>query len=196
MPGRVWYVIALLVLIAGAIAAGVFVYIRLDGVAHELVQVIVPGEADVTFHEPGTYTLYFEPESIVNGQIFRTTGDIAGLVVKLSSASGDPINLVPPSISSNYSIGGRYGEAVLTGTIEDPGQYRLSAAYVDARNQSQAVLAIGLGVPTKIITAILAALGIAICSFLLAVLIAVMTFVKRRRAIRRASAPHPTPVPS
>ncbi|HEY7448666.1 MAG TPA: hypothetical protein VH702_10995 [Vicinamibacterales bacterium] len=196
MPGRVWYVMALLVLVAGAVAAGVFVYIRLDGLAHQLVQVIVPGEADLTFHEPGTYTIYFEPESVVNGQIYRTTGDIAGLVVKLSSASGDPINLVPPSISSNYSIAGRYGEAVLTGTIEEPGQYRLSAAYVDASNQSEAVLAIGLGVPAKIFTAILVALGIAICSFLLAVLVAIVTFVRRRRATRRASAPQPRPVPS
>jgi hypothetical protein len=196
MPGRKWYAIALVVFIAGAAAAGVIVYTRLNGLARELVQVIVPGEADVTFRQPGTYTIYFEHESVVNGQVYRTAGDIAGLVVRLSSSNGDPINLVPPSFSSNYSIAGRSGEAVLTGTIDEPGQYHLSAAYDDARNQPRAVLAIGLGVPTKIITAILIALGIGFCAFLAAVLIAVVTFVKRRRAIRRASAPQPSAVPS
>jgi hypothetical protein len=196
MPGRIWYVIALVVFVAGVAAAGVFVYLRLNNLAKELVQVIVPGEADLTFSQPGTYTIYFEPESVVNGQVYRTAGDIAGLVVRLTSSDGDPISLTAPSFSSNYSIAGRSGEAVLTGTIEEPGQYHLTAAYADARNEPQAVLAIGLGVPTKLITAIFITLGIGICSFLVAVLVAIVTFVKRRRAIRRASAAQPSSVPS
>lgn len=196
MPGRIWYAFALVVLIAGSIAAGVYVYMRMSGVARELAQIIVPGEADLTFSQPGTYTIYFEPESVVNGQVYRTAGDIAGLVIRLHSADGDPINLVTPSFSSNYSIAGRSGEAVLTGTIDEPGQYHLTAAYVDARNEPQAVLAIGLGVPTKIITAIVVTLGIAICSFLVAVLIVIVTFVRRRRAMRRATVSQPSTVPS
>ncbi len=196
MPGRIWYAIAVLVLIVGSIAAGLFVYMRLSGVARELVQVIVPGEADLTFSQAGTYTIYFEPQSVVDGKVYRTAGDIAGLVVRLSSADGEPINLVAPSLQSNYSIGGREGEAVLTGTIDEPGQYHLTAAYADTRNQPQAVLAIGLGVPTKIITAILVTLGIAFCSFLLAVVIVIATFVRRRRAIRRANVSQPSTVPS
>lgn len=196
MPGRIWYAIALLILVAGSIAAGVFVYMRLDGLTRELVQVIVPGEADVTFNQPGTYTIYFEQESVVNGLIYRSEGDIAGLVVRLRSASEAPITLVAPSFSSNYSIGGRVGEAVLVGTITEPGPYHLSASYADGRTGPEAVLAIGTGVPTKIITAILVALGIAFCSVLMAVVIAVVTFVKRRRAVRRATAPQPSTVPS
>jgi hypothetical protein len=196
MPGRIWYAFALLVLIAGSIAAGVYVYTRLNDVARQLAQVIVPGEADLTFSEPGTYTIYFEPESVVNGKVYRTSGDIAGLVVRLHSADGEPINLVAPTLSSNYSIAGRQGEAVLTGTIDEPGDYHLTAAYVDARDAPEAVLAIGLGVPTKIITAILMTLGIAICSLLFAVVIVIVTFVKRRRAMRRATVSQPSTVPS
>jgi hypothetical protein len=184
------------VLIAGSIAAGVYVYTRLNDVARQLAQVIVPGEADLTFSEPGTYTIYFEPESVVNGKVYRTSGDIAGLVVRLYSADGEPINLVAPTLSSNYSIAGRQGEAVLTGTIDEPGDYHLTAAYVDARDAPEAVLAIGLGVPTKIITAILMTLGIAICSLLFAVVIVIVTFVKRRRAMRRATVSQPSTVPS
>jgi hypothetical protein len=196
MPGRIWYAFALLVLIAGSIAAGVYVYTRLNDVARQLVQVIVPGEADLTFSEPGTYTIYFEPESVVNGKVYRTSGDIAGLVVRLHSSDGEPVNLVAPTLSSNYSIAGRQGEAVLTGTIDEPGDYHLTAAYVDARNEPEAVLAIGLGVPTKIITAILMTLGIAICSLLFAVVVVIVTFVKRRRAMRRATVSQPSTVPS
>ena len=196
MPGRIWYAIAVLVLIAGSIVAGVYVYMRLSGVARELAQVIVPGEADLTFSQAGTYTIYFEPQSVVDGKVYRTEGDIAGLVVRLSSADGEPINLVAPSLHSNYSIAGREGEAVLTGTIDEPGPYHLTAAYADARNQPQAVLAIGLAVPTKIITAIFVALGIAICSVFLAVFMIVVTFVRRRRAIRRATVSQPSTVPS
>jgi hypothetical protein len=196
MPGRIWYAFALLVLIAGSIAAGVYVYTGLNDVARQLAQVIVPGEADLTFSEPGTYTIYFEPESVVNGKVYRTSGDIAGLVVRLYSSEGEPINLVAPTLSSNYSIAGRQGEAVLTGTIDEPGDYHLTAAYVDARDEPEAVLAIGLGVPTKIITAILMTLGIAICSLLFAVVIVIVTFVKRRRAMRRAIVSQPSTVPS
>jgi hypothetical protein len=58
MPGRKWYAIALVVLVAGAAAAGVIVYTRLSDLARELVQVIVPGEADVTFSQPGAWHLH------------------------------------------------------------------------------------------------------------------------------------------
>jgi ABC-type arginine transport system permease subunit len=51
-------------------------------------------------------------------------------------------------------------------------------------------------VPTKIITAILMTLGIAICSLLFAVVIVIVTFVKRRRAMRRAIVSQPSTVPS
>jgi hypothetical protein len=196
MPGRKWYAIALVVLVAGAAAAGVIVYTRLSDLARELVQVIVPGEADVTFSQPGTYTIYFEPESVVNGRYYRTAGDIAGLLVGVRSTNGVEIDLASPSFSSNYSIAGRSGEAVLTGTIVEPGPYHLTASYNDGRTAPQAVLAIGLGVPAKIITAILIALGIGICSSMLAVVIAAVTFVKRRRAIHRRTAPQPSTVPS
>jgi hypothetical protein len=196
MPGRKWYAIALVVLVAGAAAAGVMVYTRLSDLSRELVQVIVPGEADVTFSQPGTYTIYFEAESVVNGRYYRTAGDIAGLLVRVRSTNGVEVDLASPSFSSNYSIAGRSGEAVLTGTIVEPGRYHLAAGYTDGRTEPQAVLAIGLGVPGKILSTILTALAIGACSFLAAVATVAVTFLKRRKAIRLATAPQPGIAPS
>jgi hypothetical protein len=190
MPGRIWYGIALALLVAAGVAATVLAFSRLNGLAKELPQVIVPGEADLTFHRPGTYTVFLERESVVNGQLFSTSDDIAELRVQLVSPNGAPITLSAPAMSSNYSFGGRSGLAVLACEITEPGKYHLAAGYPDGRQEPKGVLAIGLGVGGKILSTVLMTLGVAMTGFVVAVAIAAGTFWKRRKlASTLASAP-------
>jgi hypothetical protein len=122
--------------------------------------------------------------------------ELIGLDVSGRSSNGVEIDLASPSFSSNYSIAGRSGEAVLTGTIVEPGRYHLAAGYTDGRTEPQAVLAIGLAVPFKMLSTILTALAIGACSFLAAVAIEAVTFLKRRKAIHLTTAPQPGIAPS
>jgi hypothetical protein len=181
MPGRKWYFIAFLVFVIGAAAGAATAYVRLSGLTRELPQIVVPGEAELNFSRPGTYTIYLERESVVEGRIYSTSDEIAGLRVRLTSPSGAPIDLTPPSISSNYTLAGRSGVGVLSCTIAKPGRYHVAAAYPDGRREPQGVLAIGLDVPARIVAAILIPLAIGLTGFLLAVAITAVTFWRRRR---------------
>ena len=196
MPGRKWYAIALLVVMAGAAFAGVVAFSRLNGLTRELPQVVVPGDADLTLSRAGTYTIYLERESVVNGRLYSTTDGIEGLRVRVSSPANAPLEMASPSMSSNYSIGGRSGTAVLAFTVSEPGQYHLAAEYPDGRTEPQGVLAVGLGVPEKILTTILQAMGIGFVSFVLGVIVAGVTFAKRRKASREAVVASPGAVTS
>ena len=189
MPGRIWYVVAVVVFFAAAGIAGIVVYSRMAALTKELPQVVVPGEADLTFKERGTYTIYLERQSVVDGRIYSTSDDISELRVRLSSASGAPIELTAPTVDSNYQLGGRSGTAVLSCTISEPGEYHLEAGYPDGRSGPAGVLAIGLGVPGKILSTILLALAIGMSGFIVSIGLAGATFWRRRKMTKVATAP-------
>jgi hypothetical protein len=196
MPGRKMYAVALLIVLVGSIAAATVAYIRLSGLADHVPQVVVPGDADLTLSRAGTYTIYLERDAVVNGRLYSTGDGIEAMQVRISSATGSPIEMSRPSISSNYSVSGRSGTAVLAFTIAEPGPYHLSASYADGSTEPEGVLAVGLGVPERILTTILQAMSIAGISFVVGVIVAIVTFVKRRRVTRRApvvSSPGPAP---
>jgi hypothetical protein len=187
MTGRGWYVIAFVVMLVGAALAGLVAYRQLDGLGNHVPQLVVPGDADLTLSQAGTYTIYLEREAVVNGRVYAASDGIEGMRVRIASAAGSPIEMSRPSVSSNYSIGGRSGTAVLAFTISDPGRYAFRADYPDGSLEPQGVLAVGYGVPEKIMAAIATAIGIAGAGFLLGLIVAIMTFVKRR-SFRRQSA--------
>lgn len=54
-------------------------------------QVVVPGEMELTL-DSGSYTIFHERQSTVDGRIFSADG-IAGLGVTLTSAAGEPVAL-------------------------------------------------------------------------------------------------------
>jgi len=69
MQSRAGYVLAAICLIAGvsvAVWLGLSVYWRLQ---NALTRVVVPGNDVLTLDEPGSYTIYHEPESVVDGQL-------------------------------------------------------------------------------------------------------------------------------
>ena len=185
MPGRKWYAGALLLVLAGVALAGLSVYSQLTGLAAHVPQIVVPGRADLTLSRPGTYTIYLEREAVVNGRLYTTDDAIAGLRVQITSVSGGAVEMSTPSVSSNYAISGRAGEAVLAFTIAEPGRYQLVASYPDGRAEPQGVVAVGLGVPERIFTAILQAMAFAGIGFVLGVVVAVVTFLRRRRTAAR-----------
>ena len=194
MPGRKWYGIALLLILVGGALAVLMVYSRLSGLADRVPQIVVPGSADLTLSRPGTYTIYLERDAVVNGRLYSTADAIQDLRVRISSAGGSPIEMITPSVNSNYSISGRSGRAVLAFTISEPGQYHFRAGYPDGSIEPQGVLAVGFGVPEMILSTILQGMAIAGTGFVLGVIVAIVTFVRRRTLQRQAAVSSSAPV--
>jgi hypothetical protein len=185
-PGRIWYVIALLVGLAGFAGAGLLVYSQLSKLTSTLVQVVVPGETVLTL-EPGDYTIFHEYQSVVGAKIYSNT-DVSGLVVSVEPTDGGaPVTLQPPSVNSNYQLGGRSGYSVLAFEVSAPGTYRLSAGYPEGQEKPEAVLAVGKGFTAGLLSIVFGAIAIAFAGLAIAVAIAVVTFRRRRRVLAPGS---------
>ncbi len=194
-PGCAWYFLALLMMVLGGIAAGVYVMTQLPALGEKLPQVVVPGETTLRLTEPGSYMIFHERESVVDGRVFSSTS-LSGLRVRLRNERGDPVTLSSPDMSSTYNLSGRSGVAIFKFEIKQPGAYRLSAAYDDGRTQPRVVLAVGLGFVGGLLTIIFGALAMGFAGAILAVVIAVVVFIKRRRARFAAMVPPGTRPPT
>ncbi len=182
-PRRLWYLAAVLAALAGFAGGALFGYTKLDALTRELTQIVVPGEAVLTL-EPGRYTIFHEYQSLVDGRLYSGT-DVSGLLVRVvPSDGGEPLAVTPPGTASSYELGGRAGRSVLTFDVTKPGSYRLVAGYPQGEAASQAVLAVGRETTGRIVWLVFGAIGIIFLGVAAAVLIAVMTYRRRRDAKR------------
>ena len=187
--GRKGFVIAALVLVLGAIGSAAILYLGLSGLSMQ--RVVAPGSAELALEEPGRYTIYHESRSVMDGRVYDVA-DVSGLTVELVSAeTGESVPLDAPGANTTYELRGRSGRAVLTFEVDRPGAYRLSADY-PAGGGPETVLAVGRGLGTRIAMTVAGAIAVGIGSFLLAVAIVVVTFIRRRRAAQAIPAPRLT----
>lgn len=155
---------------------------QLSRLTEGLQQVSVPGEIEITLAEPGTYTIFHEHQSVVGDRVYRNEEGLPGLKVALVSAGGAHVALSPATVSSNYSVGGRAGVSVLGFSTDEPGPYRLSAWYPEGQGGPQGVLAIGRGFTATLLRTIFGVVGLFLGSTVVGGTIAVLTFLRRRRA--------------
>jgi len=182
-PSRWYYGLAVLVLCAGV---GIFVFLLIKGLSEitdKLTQMEAPGTAEMTFSEAGKYTIFYERRSVINGKVYDTGDKLSGLwCTVVSKETGEPVQLTQSSVNTRYTFGDRSGVSVLDFNIEKPGVYEVSAKYPDNPNGQKVALAVGTGVTGKIVGTALGGVAVMLGSFALAILIGVLTFVKRRRA--------------
>lgn len=186
MPGRIWYFVAFVVFALGVGGAIFFAVSRLGDLQEGLARVVVPGESVVTLDEPGTYTLFHELSGTLNGVVYSAS-DVSGLKVSLQSVgTGEPVELRRPTASTSYDMGGSSAVGIFAFTIETPGEYRLSAAYEDGRAKPQAILSMASGFVSKLVATILGAVGLVFGAIAITIAIAVVTFLRRRKAMAGA----------
>lgn len=180
-PGCAWYFLALIVLLLGTGSAAYRLAVQIPKLGDRLTQVVVPGGATMRLTETGTYMIFYERQSVVDGRAY-SSDSISGLRISLRDERGERLTLSSPAMSSTYSFGGRSGAAIFQFDIKQPGAYRLSAAYDDGRTLPRVVLAVGTGFMAGLLSSILGALALGFGGVIAAVAIAVVVFVKRRRA--------------
>jgi hypothetical protein len=158
--GRKWYVVALCLLLTGAAGAGWILRSGLSGSDNSLIRTIVPGSTVLTLNEPGSYTIFYEMESVIDGRVFSPQ-DITGLRVGITSEdSGVKIPLKRTLTKARYSFPGHQGISILSFDIAQPGRYRLDTAYPDNRSEPQAVLAVGDGFVGQLLGTMFGAFGL------------------------------------
>ena len=183
-PSRWFYVLAVLVVVIGFAIFGLLLFKNLSGITDSLIQVVVPGKTDITLPEAGKYTIFYEYQSVVGNKVYKTE-KISGLQCALTSQeTGAEIALSAPSGSSTYTLGGRAGRSIWVFSIDKPGNYQISAWYPEGQEGQEVVLAIGSGFTGKIVGTVFSSLAILFGSIAIAVVITVVTAIKREKAIK------------
>ena len=188
MRSKAGYWLAPIPLVLGLAIAGWLVWNEIAALQNALTRLVVPGSTVLTLDEPGTYTIYHEADSAVDGKLYSAP-NIAGLSVKVAAeANGEQIAVVVPGFSSSYSIGGHSGKSVLAFDIATPGRYRLSAQYASGSSGVQTVLAISRGFVGRLIGTIFGAIASVFAGFLAGLVLVLTTYFGRRKVLRPAQA--------
>jgi hypothetical protein len=184
-PAVFWYWVAG-VLLAGTVALGVLAgsgFGSLERQIRTFQRVRVPGQAKVTFSQPGHYLLYFESPSAA-----RTATSSVWVVLPPAQGRGASLGAMGRT-SETYSLGGHFGRSIATVTIVTPGRYVLTAGLPDG--QPPADIAVGRGLGHNIVGTLIPAGG-AVVLALAALATWLITFLRRRgsrRAIQLADPP-------
>lgn len=187
-PSAWWFALPVVVAATGLATFAFLLVNGLTGLTDGFTQVVVPGRAEVTLAEPGTYAVFYEYRSVVGNRVYSTQAQMPGLQCRLvSKATGVEIPLSPSSMSMTYELGGRCGAAVFECEITAPGVHEFSAGYPEGESGPDVVLVIGRGFVKKLLFTIFGGIGTFFGSFIAAGLITLLIFLKRRKAKAQAT---------
>jgi hypothetical protein len=182
-PSRWYYLFSLVIIGVGVACFAVFMVFSIGGATKSLQRVVMPGDWNITLQQPGKHTIFYEYRSVVNGRSYVTDQKLQGLRgVVVSRETGKELTLAPPPANISYESGVA-GYAVMEFNVDRPGVYRFAAWYPQGSGQ-QVVLAVGQGVGGTLTASILGGVAIMLAGFVFGGGMAVMTFIKRRRAKR------------
>ena len=180
---RAWYVVALIVAVAGWGGVAWFLVARLSGATEGMIRFVVPGAIELRLNEHGRYTIFHEYRSTFEGRVYHVDSLIGLEITLRSRASGATVPLNRGTASS-YTVNDRSGRSLYQFEIAAPGDYGLIAAYSDASREPQTVLAIDRGFVGQLLTTILLAMVMALGPLALAITISGVVFAQRRRVSR------------
>ncbi len=183
-PSRLYYFISLIIFVIGCSIFAFYLFKNLNSLVENLTRVIVPGDTDLTLSEPGTYTIFYEYRTVIDGN-FYSTGETKPLLdcSIAHKASGSKILLSSSSKELEYSLGGRKGISILEFTIERAGIFKFSCRY--SEGHSRIVLAIGRGFMDKFVGTIVVGMAVFLASAFIGVAIALKIFFKRQESLKR-----------
>lgn len=132
------------------IGGGFFAYTTFHGLMHvtdSLIQIVVPGRAELSLKGGDTYTVFLEEQSVMNGKIYSTSQSIEGLECRVTSQqNGTSIGIGQPSTNTSYEVNGRSGHSVLEFRTPKDGKYLFACDYGENSKGPDVVVAVGTGV--------------------------------------------------
>jgi hypothetical protein len=191
---RLGYGVAGLVLVLGFLAAAILIISKLstyptliaDAYKSPLQKVEVPGAVDLELSREGAYAVYYEEQRGAYNDTERPPNLNCQLISKMTSKE---IPLVADYVPTNrYATrDDRVGVLIYSTTVEDPGLHTLSCDYADGDLSPKLVLAVGpnyffefLRVAWNLGGSVLGGAGVLCASSMLAVVIAIVVFLRSR----------------
>ena len=186
-PGRWLYLTALLIFLFGVVVAAVLIVtsvIHFRNLSHSFVHIDAPGTTKVHFGDTGTYTIYYEYASDVEDPTVTADEVPPNMIVEIASvATGDKVD-VETADSGQYTLDSRSGIAVMSFTIDQPGDYQITSRYSDGSSGGTVDFAIGHGIARNIVWgvgSILGSFGVFCSTTFIAFLMTVIVFILRQR---------------
>ncbi|OGC41233.1 hypothetical protein A2Y85_02170 [candidate division WOR-3 bacterium RBG_13_43_14] len=182
-PGRIWYLVAAIVAVSGIILFVVLLFSGLKNMNKGMTQMVMPGNHDITLEKDGKYTVFYEHRSVIDNQVFVTSENLSGFqVFVVDKQNQKPVAVIPTTVSSNYTMGGRAGFAIFEFEIAHPGRYEISGWYAAQEPGPRIVLAVGQGFVGRLVGTILFSIAILMLSIVIAIAVTVFTLIKRYQA--------------
>ena len=171
-PGRVWYLLALL-LIAGGVAWLVISFVSFGHQVNSLQRVPLPRGGQVNLAHSGGYVIYYEGPGAQSGQFppfhVRVQAASAGAVVG---------SLTQYTAKVTYSVGGHSGRAVLALQVTHPGRFAVLTAGAPSNGSD---LAFGSSVASAIVKIVLPSILLFGLGFALGLVILIVRLARRSR---------------
>ena len=181
MSSRAGYFLAPIPLAIGLCIMGWLVWTAIGDIQKALTRVVVPGTSVLTLDAPGTYTIFHEAESVVDGKLYSAQA-VPGLRVTVTSeADGKSIPVVTPAMSSSYTVGSHSGKSMFAFEMAAPAEVRVAASYAAGQTGPQTVLAIGRSFIGRLVVTIIGAVFAVLTGFGAALALFLTTYFRRRR---------------
>jgi hypothetical protein len=195
-PGWWWFLIGGLLIAAAltvAISGIVIGILRTSDQVDGFARFIAPATVKLDVTDTGTYHVYYEWRSSLEGRTFKTPDTSPpGLKIVVTDPDGQNVRVETASDSDvTFSINNREGFSVAKFRADRTGSYTLEAT---ATTNDEFVLAVGPAVLGGLLAWILGGLGIGLLLFGGGLAIIIVAAVKRSRRSREAR-PRPGPPP-
>jgi hypothetical protein len=207
-PSRWYFVLAAGIFLAGIVVASLVMgrgaesfftmFKDFDSETGSIMQrVIVPGSGELELSNTGSYTIFYEYRSEMNGVEYQTGGNLPDMDCSLTN--GETKLEISPSFSQaryRSEVHDRAGVAVMQFEVEQPGTYTLACAYTDGSERPEIVLAATEEFLTEILVPtfgfvgnLMLGTGLVCVSSLATLILFIFVAVKRGNAKRQLQAP-------
>jgi hypothetical protein len=171
-PGRVWYLVALAVIVAGVawLLVGLAAF---NGRIDSFQRVALPGDGEITLAHSGGYVIYYEGPG-------AAAGNAPALTVRLRPLSASAaVQGITPAGSFSFSFGSHADTAVLNLQIAHPGRFLLQARAPAAPAGSHVAVGSGVGGSlVHVIVPFIALIVVGVCG------VVAVAFIRGSRASR------------
>ena len=154
IPSRWRYLLGALFAAGGIFG---FVVLLISNISPDL-RIVMPGTHLVEM-DKGSYTLFYEYRSEINGQVFSSDVTVPGIRVAVISPDDAGVELTQPETNKNYEFDGRAGYSVLKFEIEEDAIYTVAGGFPEDTIGSDIVMAIGKTNSGSLLFAIISLVG-------------------------------------
>ena len=149
MKNKYYYILSIIIFIAGLIAFGNYVYSRYISLNDLLVQFSIPGKANIDIDTPGMYDIYYEDDLAKNGISFDKIDSGKLLTLNVRNEKGTPMPIQRTGEAKKYNYMGRKGESIYEVNLPRKGVYEFSGVYKGIGEREGIILILDKGFSEK-----------------------------------------------